>query len=69
MVELIDGGPAFPAQNNKGFRSGGMSLREWFAGQALAGLIERSNESNEVLAETCFAVADAMMAARAESQS
>lgn len=47
MGERIeDGGPAFPKPldpypNAQGMESGsqGMSLRDWFAGQALAGLI------------------------------
>lgn len=33
--EINDGGPAFPAPREN--RSEGMSLRDWFAGQALAG--------------------------------
>lgn len=40
--EINDGGPAFPlvldAHGNLTAESPGMSLRDWFAGQALAGL-------------------------------
>jgi hypothetical protein len=52
LVPKLDGGPAFPTPNNGewGFNSKdekvfcphvtpGMSLRDWFAGQALAGLL------------------------------
>lgn len=31
-----DGGPAFPQPTNEGFRFDGMSLHDWFAGQALS---------------------------------
>ena len=37
MDKPNDGGPAFPCTDAKGFVSDGMSLRDWFAGQALAG--------------------------------
>ena len=46
-----DGGPAFPAGtycNNFGDEvpMRGMSLRDWFAGQALAGLLSRDLEGS-----------------------
>jgi len=44
-------GPAFPSHG--GIAEQGMTLRDWFAGQALAGLAEESYEA-----------ADAMLAAR-----
>jgi hypothetical protein len=73
LSNIEDGGPAFPHarvewrgdSTSATHYGGGMSLRDWFAGQALAGLIALSKETNEVLAETCFAVAGAMIAARA----
>lgn len=40
MNKIEDGGPAFPADNFAAQYCPGMSLRDWFAGQALAGLIE-----------------------------
>lgn len=64
-----DGGPAFPrsvvTQDSKG-----VSLRDWFAGQALVGLVAYNGtnglESNEygpgILA---YKLADAMLRARA----
>ena len=44
MADRDDGGPAFPrpqAETSQGgnFEQDGMSLREWFAGQALVGLL------------------------------
>ncbi len=46
---------------------GGMSLRDWFAGQALAGMMAHKDSSkwtrNEVAGD-CYAYADAMIAAR-----
>lgn len=37
--KINDGGPAFPAEYGpKTFCSTGMTLRDWFAGQALVGM-------------------------------
>ncbi len=64
-----DGGPAFPFSPNDHstarMTSNGMSLRDWFAGQALAGLCAY-NESAEpkVYAITAYCLADAMLEAR-----
>jgi len=42
MTKLIDGGPAFPRTDGVGaYEQDGMSLRDYFAGQALAGLMMR----------------------------
>lgn len=71
-----DGGPAFPAEG--GSASGlhanpGMSLRDWFAGQALVGCLVASayngwGEPNEYqaaqAAKNAGMVADAMLEAR-----
>lgn len=78
-----DGGPAFPvtiAHTNVGPVTTvetffGMSLRDWFAGQALAGSLaacanpascgpEHAFGSTEQLGLTCYQIADAMLAAR-----
>ena len=49
-----------------------MSLRDWFAGQALAGELAAQDGGEsfgvwnpDVLAEQCFKIADAMLAERA----
>lgn len=54
-------------------RLGGMSLRDWFAGQALAGLCAFSGRikgeyspTPKLHAQTAYEYADAMMAARKE---
>lgn len=85
-----DGGPAFPIApvfHSPGLglevwttatAHPGMSLRDWFAGQALAGWIARgaitdiraqlptgtAEEAIPILASGCYAVADAMLQAR-----
>lgn len=55
-----DGGPAFPIQGYSG-----MSLRDWFAGQALAA-VQSPDLRGEAsfTAEAVYAIADAMLAAR-----
>ena len=62
-----DGGAAFPTQNG----SRGMSLRDYFAGQALHAVIvsnlpmdEGSIWSPEFVAESVYVMADAVMKAR-----
>ena len=44
----------------------GMSLRDWFAGQALAGLIAQSSQATSaaLVANEAYTVADAMLSAR-----
>lgn len=72
-----DGGPAFPGgSEGKGcFEriAPGMSLRDWFAGQALVGLLscgtslelgpDEGNDNNR-LSAVVYSVADALLAAR-----
>jgi hypothetical protein len=67
-----DGGQAFPSAERlaaqdfvETITSGGMSLRDWFAGQALAGLITRETSgAPDEWARVAFRLADAMLAAR-----
>ena len=66
-----DGGPAFPTQN--GTRNDpGMTLRDWFAGMALQGMIAGGNSnavrllesSFDTYGEAAYSAADEMLAAR-----
>lgn len=71
-----DGGPAFPAAAHVDPRqpstllcgaSQGMSLRDWFAGQALIGLLANANLNGglwAIAARDAYNAADAMIAAR-----
>lgn len=91
MKEREDGGPAFPAKADVDPRGmgqsfvvsarGGMSLRDWFAGQALmsgAGpdarySAERADSHgdskwHDLVASSAYAFADAMLAARKKAQ-
>jgi hypothetical protein len=78
MSEMEDGGPAFPACNEANVNGTmGMSLRDWFAGQALAGLMARRWEDEHgnvpegifnIWASSAYQIADAMLAARAEKE-
>jgi len=70
-TKRYDGGQAYPMGYHRDGNSadhGGMSLRDWFAGQALAGLIACATSSGdpEKSADYCYQVADAMLKARAE---
>ena len=57
-----DGGPAFPVpETDTNYFDGGMTLRQWYAGQALAGIDVNGNRPND-LAKELFRVADAMIA-------
>ena len=50
----------------------GLSIRDWFAGQALANMVQRADLSHSLhnadvcsnLAKSCYCLADAMVAAR-----
>ena len=68
-----DGGQAFPMhERDDALR--GMSLRDWFAGQALAGYMAYSHPQSivgifpESAAKVAYECADAMLAARNERQ-
>lgn len=67
-----DGGCAFPndGQWANGRSEGGMSLRDWFAGKVVTGLIACNGRTstNEVLAKGAYEIADAMIAERAKEK-
>lgn len=64
--------PAFPLQDCAAWQFGGMSVRDWMAGQALAGIIPlcsgdtRTKEIGHAAhyAEQAYAIADAMLIER-----
>jgi len=63
--------PAFPCNSPDGLETyKGMSLRDYFAGQALIGYISdpsvriRDNADSGYIAEICYMLADAMLAKR-----
>jgi len=62
------GGAAFPANPNNSHCEPGMSLRDWFAGQALAGVASRQNfhAVARAAAKEAYALADAMLAERSK---
>ena len=78
MEEVDLGGPAFPQTEASWYRPpedklpvpSGMSLRDWFAGQALSGSRhskwERADdgETAEAVAKWCYRLADAVLAER-----
>ncbi len=75
-MKIEDGGPAFPTETEAQtgmhtYRLTGMSLRDYFAGQALAGFVAMyahpqaiGQPSPEESAAAAYGYADAMLAAR-----
>ena len=66
-----DGGAAFPRSGNDDCTSEfGMTLRDYFAGKALAGLLASGEDSidAETNAHDAYIIADAMLAARETSK-
>ena len=79
---IDDGGPAFPTvilEDTPMLRlpdgtirpvGGGMSLRDWFAGQALVGLLSSGGDDIDAngYAKGAYVVADAMIAERKKAK-
>lgn len=77
MTSKNDGGPAFPLPNQAMF---GMSLRDWFAGQALNGILSdgetqaiisklsraENASSTAYVAKAAYEFADAMLKERSK---
>lgn len=81
MSQIDDGGSAFPAEvyltprDTIATKCPGMTLRDWFAGQALTGMIpieyapngqinSQAKKHALVVASHAYNIADAMLAAR-----
>ena len=68
MTEKHNGGPAYPTVAGQTVYSNGMSLRDYFAGQALAGWLASFSSDDAVKSEGCarlaYELADAMLQAR-----
>ena len=69
---IDDGGAAFPVVSDQFGHHGGMSLRDWFAGQAIIGAMAMASHPRMIpgqidyaeFAKDCYRTADAMLAAR-----
>lgn len=67
MKVMNDNPPAFPNAHDNGWAEG-MSLRDWFAGQAIAAsdFMNIAGWTHLELAQYAYSLADAMLAARRE---
>ena len=73
-MSKIDGGPAFPNTGNIAWElkpNSGMTLRDWFAGMALAHPYTNDDGEGEIpdchaIAGYAYFIADAMLAERAK---
>jgi len=73
---MKDGGPAFPTMLYElGGESDGMTLRDWYAGMAMQGMLagldrdaqrflQREAEPTATMATACYKMADAMIQER-----
>ncbi len=83
VMEKDDGGPAFPEsefdippESGASYAShGGMTLRDWFAGQAIVGSTSAADDTGNIPDETiksmavdAYKIADAMLLARSSEQ-
>lgn len=68
MSKIEDGGSAFPVTVPLEFQfvNGGMSLRDWFAGMALQGLLANGadNDTSIIAPVRAYSIADDMIKAR-----
>lgn len=73
MTARNDGGPAFDPVMNPAHEPCEVSLRDWFAGQALAGLGARAYDHTApdiagAMARDAYTVADAMLKVREQDR-
>jgi hypothetical protein len=66
---IDDGGPAFPVAEDHKVAADipwtcGMSLRDWFAGQALAGGMSAADATDANIARAAYRLADSMLEVR-----
>lgn len=63
--------PQHPEQGNMQLWRHGMSLRDYFAGQALTEAFQNGDTEihDDVMARRCYEIADAMLKARVKEQS
>ena len=66
MIASQGGGPAFPGENTGDSYNHGMSLRDWFAGQAITRLVQAHSTRDQypVVAKLAYELADALLEAR-----
>lgn len=65
MTDKPENPPAFPVGHND--MCNGMTLRDWFAGQALVGLLASTmNSDNAVFARSAYRFADVMLLERSK---
>lgn len=68
MSEIKDGAPAFPfvEPNTECNVATGMTLRDWFAGKAMQGMLSDTNVQGtaEEFAQRAYQLADAMLKVR-----
>lgn len=68
MTDKPTGGSAFPHSDPVRGAFSGMSLRDYFAGQALAGLCATGeSDTPSAYAQVAYAMADAMFAERSKT--
>ena len=76
-MNINDGGPAFPCEEQIRYKGEvcdtktfpGMSLRDWFAGKAISGMmtpgcVQMTEATRKARASEAYAIADAMLKAR-----
>jgi hypothetical protein len=70
MSNIDTGGPAFPCEEQTNWTDPGMTLRDYFAAKAMQGLMAHDRVPldwpEEVIADSAYRQADAMLKARTE---